>query len=445
MDQNHLFKKSTGYNVLRNYARFVHNAYYEEICIVGAENIPEDEPVIFAPNHQNALMDALAILLYLKQQPVFMARADIFKQPTTKKILTFLKIIPVFRIRDGIESLSNNDESFLTALKVLKAYEPVGIMPEGNHGEQRRLRPLKKGLMRFAFMAQEDFGKKANVQIIPVGLEYKHYSRFRSKLLIIFGQPINVAGYMQAYGENQQKTLMDLREHLADAMTKNMLNIDNTEYYDTIWNVKELFGQEYQQKMNFENDYYGLFKAEKLIADKLTHIANSQPEVLHSLKAEVLEYNLGLKRLNISDQAFKSDEPKIKDLAFDLLRYILFLPFFAIAVAFNAIPFFGVSSFAKKKIKDPQFVSSVKYVLLLIAFPLYYLLFLLMPIPLLLKICMVLTMPILGLLSVDYYWAVLDLFKKIRFWSLEKGSSTELFRLKTLRKNIANQLETLIQ
>ena len=36
---------------------------YSEISIVGKENIPTDGAVIFAPNHTNALMDALSVLI----------------------------------------------------------------------------------------------------------------------------------------------------------------------------------------------------------------------------------------------------------------------------------------------------------------------------------------------------------------------------------------------
>ena len=88
----------------------VHSVFYSEICIINPENVPAKGPVIFAPNHQNALMDALAILLLVDKQPVFMARADIFKKKTVGKILNFLKIIPVFRIRDGVSNLSNNNQ-----------------------------------------------------------------------------------------------------------------------------------------------------------------------------------------------------------------------------------------------------------------------------------------------------------------------------------------------
>ena len=52
---------------------------YRHIKYIGKENIPSDGAVIFAPNHTNALQDALAVLSINSERKVFVARADIFR------------------------------------------------------------------------------------------------------------------------------------------------------------------------------------------------------------------------------------------------------------------------------------------------------------------------------------------------------------------------------
>ena len=48
---------------LKIVAGFWHNnVFYRKVIILGRENINPDHHLIFAPNHQNALMDALAVL-----------------------------------------------------------------------------------------------------------------------------------------------------------------------------------------------------------------------------------------------------------------------------------------------------------------------------------------------------------------------------------------------
>ena len=87
--------------------------------------------------------------------------------------------MPVYRIRDGKETLSKNDEIFIRSADVLHDRKHLCLMPEGNHGDKRRLRPLVKGLFRIAFMAQEEFKAEKGVVIIPVGLDYSHYFKIR--------------------------------------------------------------------------------------------------------------------------------------------------------------------------------------------------------------------------------------------------------------------------
>lgn len=442
MNQQHLFKYSKSYTLLKKYTAFVQSIYYQEICIVNLENVPDDDPVIFAPNHQNALMDALSILLNIKKQPVFMARADIFKQKTVKEILSFLKIIPVFRIRDGIDNLSQNDETFNIALNVLKSGQSVGMMPEGNHGDQHRLRSLKKGISRFAFKAQEDFGNTARLKIVPVGLEYSHYSNFRSRLLIIFGKPIDVSEYSTLYNESPQQALNLLREKLAEELKKYMIDIDTDEYYDLIFNIKELYGDRLQQMQNLKDDFYGRFLADKQITDKLVKTAYHNPIKLEEFKPLVNEYLSGLKRLNLRNWVMDTTKPAKKEVYFDILRYVLFVPFFVIATAVNIIPYVICDKFSKRA-KDPQFVSSFKFVIGLFLFPIWYLLIMVMPIPLITKGLILLTMPILGILSFDYFISLKKVYAKYRYLKMIKENNYDLTGLREKRNELMQKLDEL--
>ena len=442
MDKKHLLKYSSSYALLKKYMCFFHSVFYSEICIINPENVTSKEPVIFAPNHQNALMDALAILLLVDKQPVFMARADIFKKKTISKILYFLKIIPVFRIRDGVDSLSNNDESFGVAMSALSHGQAIGIMPEGNHGDQRRIRPLKKGIVRFALNAQEKFGFNIPVKIIPVGIEYSHYSHFRSKLLVIFGNPINVTEYLNAYNENHQIAYNSLRGRLETEMKRNMLNINNSEYYDLIFKIKDMYAPRLQKKQGLAEDYYFRFLAEKQITDKFVSLAAENPTMLESLKENVYKYYKGLTNFNLRNWIFDAAVPTWKELSFDVIRYLLFLPLFIIAAVFNFIPYF-VCDYIAKGVKDPQFQSSIKFVLGSFLFPIYYLLFLALPLPLLIKLIIVLPMPLLGILSFDYYKGLKKQWAKFRYLKMLKQNNRQLTGLKQLREGIFSTLDEL--
>jgi 1-acyl-sn-glycerol-3-phosphate acyltransferase len=92
-------------NIVQNYVKTYIHFFYDKVTVVGSNKVPKDKPVILAINHQNALMDPLNVICALKGPSVFMARADVFKSEKIAKILRFFKMLPVFRIRDGIKSL----------------------------------------------------------------------------------------------------------------------------------------------------------------------------------------------------------------------------------------------------------------------------------------------------------------------------------------------------
>ena len=97
---------SRWYDFFMKYLSAAHNhVYYRNFFIIHPENIPpKGTPTFVIANHQNGMMDAMAILHTMYKdgrQPVFIARGDIFKKDAVARVLRFLKILPVYRNRDG--------------------------------------------------------------------------------------------------------------------------------------------------------------------------------------------------------------------------------------------------------------------------------------------------------------------------------------------------------
>ena len=77
---------------------------FRKLVFIGKrENVSKERAIIFASNHRNALIDALLLVFssYHLKQIVFLARADIFKKSFVAWLLKGMRIMPVFRIRDG--------------------------------------------------------------------------------------------------------------------------------------------------------------------------------------------------------------------------------------------------------------------------------------------------------------------------------------------------------
>ena len=97
-----IYDKNIGYSICYPIVKWMFHRSYRHIKYVGIENVPTDGAIIFAPNHTNALQDALAVLFINKEHKVFVARADIFRNKRIAKFLNWIKIMPIRRMRDGV-------------------------------------------------------------------------------------------------------------------------------------------------------------------------------------------------------------------------------------------------------------------------------------------------------------------------------------------------------
>jgi 1-acyl-sn-glycerol-3-phosphate acyltransferase len=155
------------------------------------------------------------------QQKVFVARADIFRDPKKAKILNWLKIMPISRVRDGLEEVRHNDETMHKAVETLHDGVPFCIFAEGTHHPDRSLLPLSKGIFRIALQANENFGETKPVYIVPVGIAYGDYFHLWNSVTVTIGEPMNVTEFVQSrlsFVDSRAQLIMELREILTERM-----------------------------------------------------------------------------------------------------------------------------------------------------------------------------------------------------------------------------------
>ena len=104
--------KKLWYLFVKIYMRAGFAFYFKKILISGKENIPRNKAILFVANHQNALIDPLLIGATTPRELNFLTRADVFNKPLVKRLLSTVNMLPIYRIRDGITSLSRNEEVF---------------------------------------------------------------------------------------------------------------------------------------------------------------------------------------------------------------------------------------------------------------------------------------------------------------------------------------------
>jgi 1-acyl-sn-glycerol-3-phosphate acyltransferase len=345
--------------------------FYFKTTVSGLNNLPKDKTLIFAPNHQNALMDALAVLSVKPWQPIFLARADIFKKPVVSKILTFIKILPIYRMRDGFSNLQKNDEIFTKTIDVIKNKNGLVILPEGNHGDKKQLRPLKKGIARIALQAEEACDNKLDIQIVPVGLDYTDYIKVGSALHIRFGVPIGVKPFTKIYKENPAKAYNLLLSSLSKAIKAEMVDIEDEKYYSVYKILLDSFTSEYLNKMKLPENHSNAVDAQQSIIKKIDTFKQGRNDDFLLLAADALEYRLLLNRRKLRPEFFPMSSTQKWSFGPLAVLLLAFLPIFIYSFINILFPV-GAAKLLSKKFLDMQFISSVRFAIGLVLTPIFH-------------------------------------------------------------------------
>ena len=356
------------YDALHGYVNLFVKASYRNISYVGLERIPNDGAVIFAPNHSGALMDAMVVVAMNSGPTVFLARADIFKNPKLAKILTFFKMMPIMRMRDGIEEVKKNNKTIETAADVLKDKVPLCLFPEGTHQAKHSMLPLSKGIFRIALQAKELLGDKP-LYIVPIGIRYGNFFRFRSSARVQFGNPINVGEFIAEHSDKTAPEQINLmREQLTVRMRENIHYIPNNEQYDA---KKEICAAMYgQQLKNSKKEINPLVSLNQTTAEQIESLQQEKPEVAEKLIALGNEAAELRKKKRISLKSVAKPRGFFTQAARALLL-LATLPYTLFATVCTS-PVTLLCRALEGKFKDKAFLNSVRCVIKLLLWPLLF-------------------------------------------------------------------------
>lgn len=209
--------------------------FYRRWRVNGISNFPKKgQPVIIVSNHQNALIDPLLCCLTAPRQLHFLTRADVFRNSLLRPFVLALNMLPVYRMRD-IEAGKNerNMLTFKTVIARMKRGAAVGIFPEGNHGNRKMIRPLKKGLAQLLdIMGTADDGLRDTL-LIPVGVDYSDYDRARASVVVTYGRPFSVSDHLYGSGERLERYRAVMNK-VREQMETVMLDLGPEEHYSLL-------------------------------------------------------------------------------------------------------------------------------------------------------------------------------------------------------------------
>ena len=210
--------------------------YYRRIHVKKSTCIPKKGPLLFVSNHNNALVDALLIATQSGRFSYFLTRASVFKKPLVNALLRSLNMLPVYRIRDGWNTVSHNTAIFESCSVCLSAGEAVALFPEGNHHINRTVRPLSKGFTRIVFETMARF-PSTNLKLIPIGLNYEQADAFADSVTLCFGKALLATDYL---GLDQAAETRRLKNDVWQAITQLTTHIPVDTYQESLQKLQEL-------------------------------------------------------------------------------------------------------------------------------------------------------------------------------------------------------------
>lgn len=309
------------YSTLKSLIRIGFFCYFREIRMSGIRGVPSDRPVMLLPNHQNALIDALLYAAFARaRRPYFLTRSDVFANPVLRWLFAGLRMMPVYRLRDGRDTLHRNQAVFRRCAMLFEKGEHILLFPEANHSLVRRVRPLSKGFTRILSESLETY-PRLDIQVLPVGVNYQQADGFPDRVAFYFGTPFSAREYWSA--NTQELDLAPLKERVFDSLTRLTVHIPPGE-------DAALWEERLEQN---RVDYLDPKGVNAFISN------GSEPKQVGSRKEGVV--------------------PHSWDFVFRLLNAPVWLPWRWIAA---------------NKVPEPEFMSTFRFLFFLLAFPLYYLL-----------------------------------------------------------------------
>lgn len=361
MAKKRIYENYIGYTILKPIVDWNLKHSYRKVEVRGKENIPTDGAVIIAPNHCNTLMDALVILRAFDDPTVFGARADIFNNPTIGKIMTFIRILPMVRQRDGLRNVLKNNETQEIIVETLENRVRFCMFPEGRHRPAHSLQSLGKGTFRAALAANAKFGDRFPVYIVPTGLEYGDYFRYRSTSLVTFGKPINVTGFVKGQDvDNEVKLIEPLRKELAARMSELFTYLKDDEQLNDKWALTKILATHQGVRYgDFGTSLHEGMLANREIAARIEKACEEKPEEMSELLEKVEKFEKKRRKEKISIYSFRKKN-NVLNIAGKSLAALIGLPYWIFSAIVSA-PMWLTYNLLRSKTRDRAFHNTVGF------------------------------------------------------------------------------------
>lgn len=171
----------------------------------------------------------------------------------------------------------------------------VGIFPEGGSHDRTELLPIKAGVAIMALGALEQ-APECGLKIVPVGMNYFHAHKFRSRAVVEFGTPFEIPPQLvEAYSNNRRREAIGkVIDTVYDALSAVTVSTPN---YDTLMVIQA--ARRLYNPTGRKLPLPVVVELNRRLAQGYERYKDD--ERITSLEASVKNYNSQLRYLNLKD------------------------------------------------------------------------------------------------------------------------------------------------
>jgi len=346
------------------------------IPVIRAQDLAKKgEGTIYLPN---PLTDPLTVRGYNTKflstlKPKFKLSLPNKCMAEVETIVSDTELILKFPFENGVELLTQENGSayrfapfvdqhivYSKVFHRLNDNKCIGIFPEGGSHDRSTFLPLKAGVTIMALGAMAEYpGLK--VKVIPVGLNYFHPNKFRSRAVVEFGKPIEITQELidqyKLGGTEKREACSTLLETIYNSLLSVTVTAPDYETLMVVQAARRLYNP-LHKKLNYDNT---LELTRRLTAG---YIAFKDVDEVKELTKKVIDYNEKLKYFGLKDHQVHTTSLGRYD-AFILLciRFFYFLLMSLISFPgfiLNSPILYINSVYSKKKAKEAKAKSTVK-------------------------------------------------------------------------------------
>jgi 1-acyl-sn-glycerol-3-phosphate acyltransferase len=436
------------YAVVRVVARFWIWFFFERVEVQHPDRVPRMGPVLLCINHPNNLIDSLLVGSVLPRKVHYLATAGLFRKPLIAWFLGALGVIPIYRKVDDPDGTDRNVEMFSACEEAFDRGRLIAIYPEGVTRSGAQLQRIKTGAARIALGYEAH--APGRLTVLPVGLSFEARKRFRGRVLVSFGEPVDVSSYLAVYREEPARALHTLTTAIQGAMEREMVQVEHIETAALARVVEALYRGELERELWEGRGLAGRqidpFQFSGPIADVVEHFRERDPERIARLWQRILGYHAGLAAYRLRDEAVRTrlERTAKPQRVARSWQTILGLPLFAYGAAVNFLPYYLPGWLAGRTSRKETDYATTRLLASVVAFPLFWALetsLVWWAAGLRWALVFFLSLPLGGLVAYRYLVGTGRLRHQLRFGALLLTRAQEARRLLAERREIVGELE----